>query len=113
MMRRLSSTLFVSALLGTAGLAHAEFAIPGFELVQTAPRETTLSSADLRDPATVWSELFDLARKEIVLGQFYVVGQAGSAFERVLARLEAAGRRGVHIRFLLDQKGVHLSDAAT
>ncbi len=112
-MRRLSSTLFVSALLGTAGLAHAEFAIPGFELVQTAPRETTLSSADLRDPATVWSELFDQARKEIVLGQFYVVGQAGSAFERVLARLEAAGRRGVHIRFLLDQKGVHLSDAAT
>ncbi|HEU4843363.1 MAG TPA: phospholipase D-like domain-containing protein [Burkholderiaceae bacterium] len=112
-MRRLSSTLLVSALLGTAGLAHAAFAIPGFELVQTAPRETTLSSADLRDPATVWSELFDQARKEIVLGQFYVVGQAGSAFERVLTRLEAAGRRGVHIRFLLDQKGVRLSDAAT
>jgi phosphatidylserine/phosphatidylglycerophosphate/cardiolipin synthase-like enzyme len=113
MMRRLSSILLLSALLGTAGLAHAQFAIPGFELVQTAPRETTLANADLRDPATVWSELFDQARKEIVLGQFYVVGHAGSAFERVLARLEAAGQRGVHIRFLLDQKGVNLSDAAT
>jgi phosphatidylserine/phosphatidylglycerophosphate/cardiolipin synthase-like enzyme len=117
MMRRLSSSLssslLLSALLGTASLAHAAFSIPGFELVQTAPRETTLVNADLRDPATVWCELFDQARKEIVLGQFYVVGQAGSAFERVLARLEAAGRRGVHIRFLLDQKGVRLSDAAT
>ncbi|MBA5636418.1 phospholipase [Duganella sp. LX20W] len=116
-MRRLSSSLYssllLSALLGTASLAHAAFTIPGFELVQTAPRETTLVNADLRDPATVWCELFDQARKEIVLGQFYVVGQAGSAFERVLTRLEAAGRRGVHIRFLLDQKGVRLSDAAT
>ena len=112
-MRRILRTTLLSAVLGAAGLAHAEFSIPGFELGQTAPLETTLSNADLRDPATVWCELFDRAKSEIVLGQFYVVGQAGSAFERVLQHLETAGKRGVKIRFLLDSKGVNLSDKAT
>ncbi len=112
-MRRILRTTLLAALLGAAGLAHAEFSIPGFELVQTAPLETTLSNADLRDPATVWCELFDQAQSEIVLGQFYVVGQAGSAFERVLQHLQHAGKRGVKIRFLLDAKGVKLSDKVT
>jgi phosphatidylserine/phosphatidylglycerophosphate/cardiolipin synthase-like enzyme len=101
------------ALLGLAPLAHADFRIPGFELVQTVPVETTLGSSDLRDPLTVWSELFDGARSEIVFGQFYAASRAGAPFEKVLERLEAAGRRGVRIRFLLDQKGVGLSDPAT
>ncbi len=105
--------LLLPALLGAAGLAHAEFSIPGYELVHTVPLETTLATPDLRDAATVWSELFDQAKSEIVIGQFYVVNQAGSAFERVVERLAAAGRRGVKIRFLLDQKGVGLSEPAT
>ena len=105
--------LLLCALLAAIGPAHAEFSIPGFELVQTAPLETTLASTDLRDPATVWCELFDSARSQIVLGEYYVVGQAGSSFELVMAHLTAAGKRGVHIRFLLDQSGVRISDAAT
>ena len=40
-------------------------------------------------------------------------GHAGSSFERVFASLRAAGQRGVKIRFLLDQKGVGLSDKDT
>jgi phosphatidylserine/phosphatidylglycerophosphate/cardiolipin synthase-like enzyme len=101
------------ALLGAAPLAHADFRIPGFELVQTVPVETTLASSDLRDPVTVWSQLFDGAKGEIVFGQFYAASRAGSPFEKVLERLEAAGRRGVKIRFLLDQKGVGISEPAT
>jgi phosphatidylserine/phosphatidylglycerophosphate/cardiolipin synthase-like enzyme len=108
-MRRLACL----ALLGLAPLAQADFRIPGFELVQTVPVETTLGSSDLRDPVAVWSELFDGARQEIVLGQFYAASRAGSPFEKVIERLEAAGRRGVKIRFLLDQKGVGLSEPAT
>lgn len=106
-----SAVLF--ATLSGAGLARADFTIPGFELVQTAPLETSLSNADLRDPVTVWSELFDHARQEIVIGQFYIVGKTGTPFDKVLASLSAAGKRGVKIRFLLDQKGVGLSDPAT
>jgi phosphatidylserine/phosphatidylglycerophosphate/cardiolipin synthase-like enzyme len=101
------------ALLGCAPLAQADFRIPGYELVQTVPVETTLGSSDLRAPVTVWSELFDGARQEIVLGQFYAASRAGAPFEKVFERLEAAGRRGVKIRFLLDQKGVGLSEPAT
>ena len=108
-MRRLA----MLALLGFAPLAQADFRIPGYELVQTVPVETTLGSSDLRDPVTVWSELFDGARHEIVFGQFYAASRAGAPFEKVFERLEAAGRRGVKIRFLLDQKGVGLSEPAT
>jgi phosphatidylserine/phosphatidylglycerophosphate/cardiolipin synthase-like enzyme len=93
--------------------AHADFAVPGFELVQTVPLETTLSSPDLRGPVAVWSQLFDNAKHDIVFGQFYAASKAGTPFEHVLERLEAAGRRGVKIRFLLDQKGVGLSEKAT
>ncbi|MGZ8289743.1 MAG: phospholipase D-like domain-containing protein [Telluria sp.] len=99
--------------LGLAGQAHADFAIPGFELVQTAPVETTLVNSDLRDPITVWSQLFDSARREIVIGQFYAAAKPGAPFDKVMERLAAAGERGVKIRFLLDQKGVGLSEPDT
>ncbi|CDG85035.1 phospholipase D-like domain-containing protein [Janthinobacterium agaricidamnosum] len=112
-MRRFLLPAVLSTLFGLAGSAHADFTIPGFELVQTAPLETTLSNSDLRNPVAVWSELFDSAKKEIVIAQFYVVGKPGSAFDQVLASLTAAGQRGVKIRFLLDQKGVGLSEAPT
>ncbi len=106
--------LILSVLLaGSFASAHADFRIPGFELVQTAPVETSLSNPDLRDPITVWCELFDNARADIAIGQFYAAGKAGSPFERVIERLEAAGKRGVKIRFLIDKKGVGLSDAST
>jgi phosphatidylserine/phosphatidylglycerophosphate/cardiolipin synthase-like enzyme len=105
--------ILAAALAAAFGSAHADFGIPGFELVQTAPVETTLTNADLRDPVTVWSELFDNAKSEIAIGQFYAASKPGAPFERVIERLEAAGKRGVKIRFLLDQKGVGLSDAGT
>jgi phosphatidylserine/phosphatidylglycerophosphate/cardiolipin synthase-like enzyme len=105
--------ILATALAAAFGSAHADFRIPGFELVQTAPVETTLTNADLRDPVTVWSELFDNAKSEIAIGQFYAASKPGAPFERVIERLEAAGKRGVKIRFLLDQKGVGLSDAGT
>ena len=93
--------------------ARADFTIPGYELVQTAPVETTLTNADLRGPLAVWSQLFDNARTEIVLGQFYAVNKAGAPFAQVVEKLAQAGKRGVKIRFLLDAKGVGLSDPAT
>jgi phosphatidylserine/phosphatidylglycerophosphate/cardiolipin synthase-like enzyme len=112
MMRR----VLISALMSAGVLAapaRAEFSIPGYELVQTAPVETALHSDDLRNPAQVWTELFDNARSEIVIGQFYAVVKPGSVFDKVVQHLEAAGKRGVKIRFLLDQKGVGLSEQPT
>ncbi|NYE63691.1 HKD family nuclease [Duganella sp. 1224] len=112
MMRRLLLSALVAASV-LAAPAHAEFSIPGYELVQTAPVETPLHSDDLRNPAQVWSELFDNARQGIDIGQFYAVIKPGSVFDKVVEHLEAAGKRGVKIRFLLDQKGVGLSEQPT
>lgn len=112
-MRRVLLSVVVPALLASAAPARAEFSIPGFELVQTAPVETSLRSDDLRDPATVWSEMFDNAKSEIVIGQFYAVNKPGSVFAKVVEHLEAAGKRGVKIRFLLEQKGLGLSEKPT
>jgi phosphatidylserine/phosphatidylglycerophosphate/cardiolipin synthase-like enzyme len=110
-MRKLTAT--IAMLLGCAGSAHAEFGIPGYELVHTAPIETTLATPDLREPLQVWSEMFDGAKQQIVLGQFYVASQPGAAFEQVIARLAAAGARGVKIRFLMEEKGKFASDMPT
>lgn len=112
-MRRILLSVVVSTLLASVAPARAEFSIPGFELVQTAPVETPLHSDDLRDPATVWSEMFDNAKTEIVIGQFYAVNKPGSVFDKVVERLAAAGKRGVKIRFLMDQKGLGLSEKPT
>ncbi|MBP0598564.1 phospholipase [Herbaspirillum sp. LeCh32-8] len=99
--------------LALHGAARAEFAIPGFELVHTVPRETALATPDLRDAATVWKEMFDAANSEIDFGQFYVAGQDGEALDDIIAHLDAAGRRGVKIRFLREKKGGFASVAAT
>ncbi|OHX14517.1 phospholipase [Chromobacterium sphagni] len=101
------------ALVVSSTLAHADFTIPGFELVHTAPQHAGLDTPDLRDPATVWDELFDSARKQIALEQFYVAGEAGGKLDQVMDRLEAAGRRGVKIRFLMERKGMFASNPAT
>jgi len=103
----------IALLLGYAATAHAEFSIPGFELVHTVPVETTLATPDLREPLQVWSEMFDAAKHEIDLGQFYVSGKSGEAFDRVIDRLAAAGQRGVKIRFLMEEKGKFESDMPT
>ncbi|WP_338770944.1 phospholipase D-like domain-containing protein [Massilia sp. METH4] len=109
-MRRL---ILAGVLAACFGSAYADFRIPGFELVQTAPVETTLANPDLRDPITVWCELFDNAKTDIAIGQFYAASKPGAPFEKVIDRLAAAGARGVKIRFLLDRKGINLSEAAT
>ncbi|KQV91484.1 phospholipase [Massilia sp. Root351] len=109
-MRKLLLPVLLAASFGSA---HADFSIPGYELVLTTPVETALANPDLREAAAVWTELFDNAKKDIAIGQFYAVVREGSAFEKVFERLEAAGRRGVKIRFLLDKKGINLSEAPT
>ncbi|RMS90651.1 Phospholipase D protein [Pseudomonas savastanoi] len=107
------SRAVIVALLLTSSFAQADFAIPGFELVHTVPLGTDLQTPDLRAPGEVWRELFDGARKGIDIEQFYVADQAGSVMDKVLESLTAAGQRGVKIRFLLEEKGLKMSDPQT
>lgn len=57
--------------------------------------------------------MFDAAKDEIVIGQFYVAGQPGEPLDTVIEALEAAAARGVRIRFLMEARGERISDAAT
>jgi phosphatidylserine/phosphatidylglycerophosphate/cardiolipin synthase-like enzyme len=100
-------------LLPMASPADAEFSVPGFELVRSVPAATDLSALDVRDAATVWCEMIDGARRTIDMEQFYATSMPGTALDRVISRLEAAGARGVRIRFLMEKKGERMSDAPT
>ena len=110
---RLYAALWSGCLLMLSQSAAARFAIPGYELVYTAPVETALQADDLRNTAEVWREMFDAAKTRIDLGQFYVANQDGSLLDGVLQHLKAAGERGVKIRFLVEEKGIRISTAET
>lgn len=93
--------------------AQARFEVPGFELVYTAPVETSLAAPDLRSPADVWVEMIHGAKKTLVFGEMYAVSKAGEPLERVIEELQKAGERGVKIRFMLEKKMLRASDEAT
>ena len=76
----------------------------GLVLVETVPVETTLGAARLPEPHIVWQEMVDAAESSIVVAQFYVVSEPGKRMEPILNSIEAAAKRGVRVRFLLDAK---------
>lgn len=104
-------SLFVSLVISLPALA--DFKVGDFELVHTVPVETGLNTPDLRDPVTVWSEMIDGAKDQIVFGEFYVADQLGEPLGSVIKHLEDAARRGVQIRFLMEKKGLKASVPAT
>jgi phosphatidylserine/phosphatidylglycerophosphate/cardiolipin synthase-like enzyme len=78
------------------------------ELVETAPVETTLDHADIREAAVVWPEMIHRARTSIDFAEFYAsdaegTGEKTSRLGAVLSAIEQATRRGVRVRFLVDK----------
>jgi phosphatidylserine/phosphatidylglycerophosphate/cardiolipin synthase-like enzyme len=101
------SQLLAASLLALSGASQAPGA-PGspFELVESAPLETTLDHADLRNAADVWLEMVGRAESSLVFSEFYVSNQAGSRLEQVVQAIERAASRGVKVRFLSEKKFV-------
>ena len=93
--------------------AWAAFQIPGIELIYTAPVEAGLDASDLRNPTDAWIETFHNAQKTIDFGEMYVVGKAGEPLDAVIAELEAAGKRGVKMRMLIEKKMLGASEPKT
>ncbi|MBI4348511.1 MAG: phospholipase [Elusimicrobia bacterium] len=92
-----------------AALAFS-FEVPGFELVYTAPVETTLEQKDLREAAVVWPEMIDKAQKTLDISQFYVAIQPGQPLDATLSAVRRAGERGVRIRFIAEKKMAKASE---
>lgn len=100
-------------LFSFSAAATAPFESNGFELVVTTPVETKLENPDLRGPAEVWVEMIDGAKKTIDFEQMYAISKAGEPLEKVMEAIERAGKRGVKIRFLVEQKMMRASSPET
>jgi phosphatidylserine/phosphatidylglycerophosphate/cardiolipin synthase-like enzyme len=71
------------------------------EIVQSIPEGTNLALPELRQAKDVWPLMIDAAKSTLDIAQMYVSSAKGRALEPVIEALEAAGNRGVKIRFLL------------
>lgn len=123
--RLVASCLRVAALIVTGALATAcgralvnEGRAPSppptnreggaeIELVESAPLETSIGHADVRDAAEVWPAMIDRATRSLELAQFYASEATGAAaatsrLAPVIAAIERAIGRGVRVRFLAD-----------
>jgi phosphatidylserine/phosphatidylglycerophosphate/cardiolipin synthase-like enzyme len=75
------------------------------ELVETAPVETSLDHADIRDASDVWVQAFDQAKISLDIAEFYVSNGPSRTgkLEPVLRAIERAVARKVHVRILVDE----------
>jgi len=92
---------------GAAPAVELEFVASdpvSLELVESAPVETTLDHADLRNAAAVWVESIGGARRSLDFAEFYASDAAPSALTPVIEAIEAAASRGVRVRFLAEEK---------
>lgn len=73
-------------------------------LIESVPVETTLGFDDVPDTAPTWIAMIEGAEREVALGHFYATENAGQddRLDAVIAALEAAQKRGVKVRVLLD-----------
>jgi phosphatidylserine/phosphatidylglycerophosphate/cardiolipin synthase-like enzyme len=102
--------VLAAALVLSAVSARAAFKVPGYELVYCYPVETTLSEPDLRLAQDVWPEMIDKARHTLDVNEFYITPSTGEPLEPTLAAMDRAAKRGVKIRFILEQKMVRNDD---
>ncbi|MCB9568779.1 MAG: phospholipase [Myxococcales bacterium] len=82
--------------------APAHAAAASLSLVESWPRETPLDHPEIPDTAAVWLEMIGAATSTLDLGEFYGASVDGEALDPILAAVEAAGARGVRVRFLCD-----------
>lgn len=85
--------------------AYALGGYPDIEIIESTPVGTTLDNPDIRDAKDVWIEMIKNAKKRIDIAQFYVANDTKHlVLQHVVDELKKAGKRGVHIRFLIDSK---------
>src|SRR3954470_13984964 len=93
------------ALLLACAHAHPPAPPPSaLELVETAPVETSLRHAELREAWQVWPEMIARATARIDFAEMYAVDQPPSRLTPVVDALRQALKRGVRVRFLAEAR---------
>ena len=94
--------LLLFAALCACAHAAPQPASSALELVETAPSETTLDHAEMREAWQVWPEMIAHATARIDLAEFYASDEPPSRLTPVIAALEQAAARGVRVRWLAE-----------
>lgn len=76
---------------------------PDFEIVESAPIETSLDHPNIRNATEVWIEMIRGARRTLDFAEFYATSAPGEPLEDVIAEVERAVTRGVKVRFFHDR----------
>lgn len=71
------------------------------QIVQSVPAGLGLEDPELPFAKEAWLDLVNGAKSRLDFAHFYVTNAPDTALERILQAMEAAGKRGVKIRFLL------------
>jgi len=87
----------------TGPATHIIAGYPDFEIVESAPVETSLDHADIRNAADVWLEMIRGARTSLDFAEFYTTedpSDPNDPIDKVIAAIEEASARGVKVRFV-------------
>src|SRR5437762_1401104 len=99
--RSLRRTSLIALLLFACAHAAPPSAL---ELVETAPVETSLRHAELREAWQVWPEMINRATARLDFAEMYSVDEPPSRLTPIIDALHAALKRGVRVRYLAEAR---------
>jgi len=73
-----------------------------FEIVESAPIETTLDNPDVRNAREVWLEMISHAKRNLDLEQYYISNEPNEPLEDIIHAVVEAGKRGAKVRIIAD-----------
>ncbi len=94
-MRQIIALMFLFACAPALRAAEIEF-------VESVPEETVYGSTLTARPASVWIDMINGSSTTLDFEQFYIADKPGEALEPVLAAVKAAAKRGVKVRFIVE-----------
>jgi phosphatidylserine/phosphatidylglycerophosphate/cardiolipin synthase-like enzyme len=104
--RIMNSFKWIFVLCVAAGFnANSPVQIAGFknfEIVESAPVETTLDNPDVRNAHEVWLEMISHAKRNLDLEQYYISNEPNEPLEDIIDAVVEAGKRGVKVRIIAD-----------
>ena len=77
---------------------------PDFEIVESVPIETNLDNPDIRNAHEVWLEMINGAKTSLDIEEFYISPQEGEPLDDILDAINAANKRGIKVRLLIDAR---------
>ncbi len=72
-------------------------------LVESSPSETELDFPEIPNATEEWMDMISRAKESIDIAHVYISRPPHTAMDRIMQAFESAARRGVKIRFMIDE----------